>query len=907
MDNNANSIFNKNKEYNANLNINKYNKNIYNNNVIGYNKNKFLYNSLMNVDYLISRPLKEQKRLLEQLFLNKEQDDNILNILYNTDRINNKANSNSTNVSNTYGNLPTNTNINHNNNIKESNLNKNKDKNKNILDKILIEKAKLQTVSFIDNYNNRSSNKNTEKELLNLTPEQGYTILNSKDPFSISNKNEGLHKELFISIGPLEEIKLFNYYKSSKKLIFLDKNLISNYNLSYWRRIKGDGNCFYRAIILNYIEIIIIESLKTKCLKYIINFIIDIYCTDLTILNQTKQENNSFSEIDKYLTISILIKILSLVECAIDDSSLSFASFDLLYRSFNLIETIQKSLIYYLRMKVANFILLNSENELNGLKIIESIGEYNYEINENKLTNKDIECYNELHISNYLKQNLLKMNSYAEGIALYATAIVLNVKLNIIHVNVNKNITKKVEFTFSEEELRNIINEDNKISLLNLNNLDYSIDLLFIEPHYDLLYTNKFALNLSSIYSHMNKNLLLVDKYNSKNNSKSLCKLGYQMDEDLYKKYVQNIQDNKLLFSDKNNAFYDNNLDISNNSYISINKFSDKELISLKDTTNANKNYNQTDIKSKNIKVVNIEKTSKLIKKCNSNNDDINNINYINKDSQDINSEKLELCSICLNSYNYVFQFPCSHTFCLHCFEINSIKVLDNYKNTNSLDISNRSLDSLLLSDVKKLLSYFKYFPCLNENECSNQFNIKVAYEMFLDYYDIKLGLSKEHRINNKENTIKNINCSYNSTNLVNDIKINDINSLKKENISNIKNKSDIQNLFLINKNYIINKLNEYKNTKTLSIEKKSICKLCNSYSKTILTSCKCCVCIACLNKKLLKNNNSNQLFEKNQDTKKIDINLKCMICKSMLSLKDYYKIFGYEYVYNNLNSTYLL
>ena len=99
----------------------------------------------------------------------------------------------------------------------------------------------------------------------------------------------------FISIGIFEDLSYYSFWMSDKKYAETTKIFKEKYNIYYWRRIKGDGNCFYRSVLIPYLEILLSKSLKEKNPKYFFSFIKEMLFTKFPQERKiSKQINNSF-------------------------------------------------------------------------------------------------------------------------------------------------------------------------------------------------------------------------------------------------------------------------------------------------------------------------------------------------------------------------------------------------------------------------------------------------------------------------------------------------------------------------------------------------------------------------------------------------------------------------------------
>ena len=66
----------------------------------------------------------------------------------------------------------------------------------------------------------------------------------------------------FVSVGIFEDLSYYPKWMNESKLEQAIKTLKEKFGIFYWHRTKGDGNCFYRSVIVSYFEIIISKSIK---------------------------------------------------------------------------------------------------------------------------------------------------------------------------------------------------------------------------------------------------------------------------------------------------------------------------------------------------------------------------------------------------------------------------------------------------------------------------------------------------------------------------------------------------------------------------------------------------------------------------------------------------------------------
>ena len=337
-----------------------------------------------------------------------------------------------------------------------------KDKSSNEIPKIIPGENELKNINKNDFLKVRKIKKISENDFLTLKNEIigmenldllyediincNYLPLNEIDfsanvgcilPFS------SLVESLFNSnIITIEEM---NYrYELFKKYIF-------NY-----RPIKGDGNCFYRAIIFRYFEIVILNK-KIELLKNIISEMYESFNSN-EIRSRLRVKYNFI--INTRLVLHIMIIILNfLEEGRISDAHYFYVKTIVIEDSFDYGLIIYFRYIFYLYIK-------QNENKIYLEDFAIKIGNLlpsNYETSEGMfLFNKFYYLY------------LLSMFTDAEKIIIHLTPFVLGINLDVIIFNDNEDKTiknmiysGKCEYNFNEE----------KLFVLNING------------HYELLYS----------------------------------------------------------------------------------------------------------------------------------------------------------------------------------------------------------------------------------------------------------------------------------------------------------------------------------------------------------------------------------------------------------------------------------
>ena len=208
------------------------------------------------------------------------------------------------------------------------------------------------------------------------------------------------------------------------------KNYICNY-----RTIYGDGNCYYRAVMFRYIELLILNK-KAEFLKLLI---IDIY---KSFKNEeiTKRLFYGKQAIDPNIISQIMIIILELVE-----NNEIIKAHHIFYKALLYSKYFDLSLILYFRFILYDYIKKNEKKLYleNFPVLIGNLLPSNYE--------KDgIFDFNSFYIDYLLKQYVP-----AEKIIIYLTPFVLGINLDIILFDDNEDEILK-HFKFVGEDILKI-------------------------------------------------------------------------------------------------------------------------------------------------------------------------------------------------------------------------------------------------------------------------------------------------------------------------------------------------------------------------------------------------------------------------------------------------------------------
>ena len=217
------------------------------------------------------------------------------------------------------------------------------------------------------------------------------------------------------SVGPLKDINdliegSFSYNINFIKEITEKQKMLQE--IKYYRKIKGDGSCFYRAVLFQLFEIIIFNK-KSDILKGIILDVVQCY-------NNTENEKylkiNSTESIKSKLCIRILISIyLKLINNKINEA------YKILIYSMNSCKHFDLGLIWYYRYTLYRYI------QNNQMKMFSE----NFDILIGNLLPEIYEKDGHFLFEEFYQKYLLKLYSDAEKIVIYLTPYIFGIELYI--------------------------------------------------------------------------------------------------------------------------------------------------------------------------------------------------------------------------------------------------------------------------------------------------------------------------------------------------------------------------------------------------------------------------------------------------------------------------------------------
>ena len=538
-------------------------------------------------------------------------------------------------------------------------------------------------------------------------------------------------------------------------------NLLKPYIYNY-RAIYGDGNCFYRAAIFRYLEILILNK-KIVILKKVVYDVIQSFNSE----ELKKRRIILNNDIKPDLTFKILFLIVDLLK-----NDMITEAHQILVKSFSTCQKFDYAMILYFRYILYDYIKKN-ENKIYLKDFPIKLGNLlpsQYETEEG-----------EFLFNSFYENYLLRIFSDAEKIIIYLTPFVLGIELDIIIFDINSDILQKFVWEGESE-----IKTDEVISLLNNRN------------HYEIVYSKKDNERNKKYYELFENNIKSViilekDKYltprNEENNNKA--KDDFKILKPHKNPDINEIKDEKKpqTVLKKKIKMKNNIINIqNNNNNINININNNKN-------NNNNNNKNINNINNINNNINNINNSNNINNNNNSNNNNINinsnnnnnniNINYIQKN----NNEILFNNFINNKDNNTTYDNNNPSNFINNNNNPNIIK--DYINNTNNSNINNMPDNN---NKPKKDVDHCNKINLINKSIINNNSN-------FINSNDNDNDNDNIFKKQNKTIVNKNINQNnFNFNKISNEINNNQIRQLNSNKIiaRNIKT----------NNNYNINNLN---------------------------------------------------------------------------------------------------
>ena len=459
-------------------------------------------------------------------------------------------------------------------------------------------------------------------------------------------------------------------------------NIFKKYIYNY-RTVNGDGNCFYRAVMFRYLEILVLN----KKIEYLQNVTYDVY--------------NSFNsqELKSRLVIGnislkpdLALKLLILITDLVKKGNILLAH-KMLVKSFSCCRKFDYAIIFYFRYILYDYIKKNEEKTyIKSFPIkIGNLLPSQYETEDGKFL-----------YESFYQNYQLKFYTDAEKIVIYLTPFVLGVALNVLIFDANDD---EILQNFKWEEGHGLSVTD-EINLLNRKN------------HYEIVYTNKEYekyMNIFTVYENKIKSVILSDinKYlKPQENDKTFDMLKESFD-------VKPMINNPKTMVVKNNNI---NRNAPNLNQAGNNKINNKpmQIIDINKIDNPNNNSNKPN--------TNIENKNNLNIGNNINN--INNVDDLNPKRQIIKQDNYN--NNIKNGYNGNIN---NNIFVQSQSQyINNIKNnINNYKQKNA-NMKNNNLVNGINNNNNKT----NYPTQVNNNAFGLQLNINGPSQAIPQSYNVK-------------------------------------------------------------------------------------------------------------------------------------------------------------------------
>lgn len=275
----------------------------------------------------------------------------------------------------------------------------------------------------------------------------------------------------------------------------LHNKMLSQYKRLYstiykYRKVKGDGNCYYRAIIFSYLEHIILSS-NLQLLQNIIYDIKQCYDNKLII-------NKSFINSTTKIKPQLLLKIMILIYVSLKKNQIE-TTYELFNKAMNNCVHFDHGLVLYFRYILYRYI---KSNETKFYK-------KDFGIQIGNLLPSQYETSNGLFLfEDFYNNYLLKMNQDTEKIVIYITPFVLCCKVNVLIFDCEYENNHN-EFEYGDKDSNGSIGDD-----------DYGVLLISNKEHYEIGYCKNYYSRYKNVFqsykAQLYKNIILVEINNEK-------------------------------------------------------------------------------------------------------------------------------------------------------------------------------------------------------------------------------------------------------------------------------------------------------------------------------------------------------------------------------------------------------
>ena len=336
-----------------------------------------------------------------------------------------------------------------------------------------------QQISTIEKSINKSIlSKNHKNEFLSvrLLPKYDEKQFNSlkarvSDKYNIIFQNLIAHRcqvKMDAKVGPFLPLTTLieNSYLNDHQYINIMnekyqrfKNYICNY-----RTIFGDGNCYYRAVMYRYIELLILNK-KSQHFRALI--------IDINRSFQSDEIKKRLSVGNEIIKPDLIIVVMLIILDYIEHEKIIDA-YNAFYKALSLSKAFDYSLILYFRYILYDYIK-NNEKKM----YLE-----NFPILIGNLLPSQYEIDGKFDYNSFYEKYLLKMFTFAEKIIIYLTPFVLGINLDVVLFDDNEDeILKHFKFV-GKDELK----------------IKDTIFIINKKGHYEIVYSYQDVKNYNYIY-----------------------------------------------------------------------------------------------------------------------------------------------------------------------------------------------------------------------------------------------------------------------------------------------------------------------------------------------------------------------------------------------------------------------
>jgi hypothetical protein len=384
----------------------------------------------------------------------------------------------------------------------QDNIDNSPKKNKKLFDDASFQKSKIQNFLLINDYPSTQIDIDFYFEEISDTLDR-YSKQILLDFSKCSLKN--VQREMIYKAKRIEHMveQTYNYDIKLKKEMTEESAYL--YRVIYsWRRVAGDGNCYYRSVIFSYLEYLIFTENINVLKRIISNIWIKFNVNYIYTKNLPENIKSILVSKETNVVMGILYCIIKKLENKDDKNKNIFNAYELLLKAFNFSRSFDTLMIFYLRYSLYEYILENKNKVVSKdfPVLLGNLLPIKYQIENENNSDETIFLFEK-----YFYEDLLKFYTCAEQIAVYLTPFILKLNLNVIFYDFGKDTDIETKFFPSY-----------------LNNKD-SIYVLFRKAHYDICYNkeyiNKYD-NLISLYKNFSNNFCVLNENDVLNFGKNI-------------------------------------------------------------------------------------------------------------------------------------------------------------------------------------------------------------------------------------------------------------------------------------------------------------------------------------------------------------------------------------------------